>query len=169
VKTALQTAGLVRRRKKPGSHRKRRPRRPLPGMTLHIDGSEHRWFGDERYYERNEYIAEFNSRFTVTAAQKGRAFVRARRKELDWIFSMQHERTVNNDNTLTLENRVFQLDKTRWRNTLAGQTVVVHEHLDSRMSIRYGPHVIAQYAADQLPPQAPKRRGTPRLPTGRAA
>ena len=51
VKTALQEAGLVERRKKRGSHRKRRPRRPLPGMMLHIDGSEHRWFGDERYYE----------------------------------------------------------------------------------------------------------------------
>src|SRR5689334_3284527 len=51
VKTALQTAGLVKRRKKPGSHRKRRPRRPLPGMMLHIDGSEHRWFQDGRYYE----------------------------------------------------------------------------------------------------------------------
>ena len=40
------------------------------------------------------------------------------RKDLDWIFSIQHERTVNNDNTLVLENRVFQLDKTRWRDTL---------------------------------------------------
>jgi len=49
VKTALQEAGLVERRKKRGSHRKRRPRRALPGMLLHIDGSEHRWFGDERY------------------------------------------------------------------------------------------------------------------------
>jgi transposase len=36
VKTALQTAGLVKKRKKPGSHRKRRPRKPLPGMMLHI-------------------------------------------------------------------------------------------------------------------------------------
>ena len=51
VKTALQEAGLVERRKKPGSHRKRRPRRPLPGMMLHIDGSDHRWFGDDRRYE----------------------------------------------------------------------------------------------------------------------
>jgi len=291
VKTALQTAGLVKRRKKPGSHRKRRPRRPMPGMMLHIDGSEHRWFGDERCYElivvlddatseiyyaqlveaestrtvmaalrevvetkglfcslysdraghffvtpkrgervdpsrptqvgralqelgikmiaayspqargrsernfgtwqgrlpqelrvrgikdldqaneflRTEYMAECNQRFMVSAAQKGSAFVRAQRKDLDWIFSVQHERTVNNDNTLTLENRIFQLNKTRWRNTLAGQTVIVHEHLDGRLSIRYGPNVIAQYAADQLPPQAPKRRGTPRLPTGRAA
>jgi transposase len=291
VKTALQTAGLVKRRKKPGSHRKRRARRPLPGMMLHIDGSEHRWFGDERYYElivimddatseiyyaqlveaestrtvmaalrevietrglfcslysdraghffvtpkhgervdpsrrtqvgralqdlgvrmiaayspqargrseRNfgtwqgrlpqelrvrgisdleraneflgtEYVAEFNGRFTVSAAEKGSAFVRARRKDLDWIFSLQHERTVNQDNTISLENRVFQLEKTRWRNTLAGQTVIVHEHLDGRVSIRYGPHVIAQYAKDELPPQAPKRRGTPKLPIGRAA
>jgi hypothetical protein len=48
VKTALQTAGLVKRRKKPGSHRKRRPRRALPGMMLHIDGSDHAWFQDER-------------------------------------------------------------------------------------------------------------------------
>ncbi len=32
-------------------HRKRRPRRPLPGMMLHIDGSRHRWFQDERWYD----------------------------------------------------------------------------------------------------------------------
>jgi transposase len=51
VKTALQEAGLVERRKKRGSHRKRRPRRPLPGMMLHIDASEHAWFQDERKYE----------------------------------------------------------------------------------------------------------------------
>ena len=50
VKTALQEAGLVTRRKKRGSHRKRRPRRALPGMMLHIDGSEHRWFQDDRSY-----------------------------------------------------------------------------------------------------------------------
>lgn len=291
VKTALQTAGFVKKRKKPGSHRKRRPRRALPGMMLHIDGSEHRWFQDNRYYElivilddatsqiyyaqlveaegtrtvmaalrevietrglfcslysdraghffvtpkrgervdmsrptqvgralqelgvkmiaayspqargrsersfgtwqgrlpqelrlrgitdlekaneflRTRYIAEFNNKFAVTAAQKGSAFVRIRRKDLDWIFSVQHERTVNNDNTVTVANRTFQLDQTRWRNTLAGQTVVVHEHLDGRMSIRYGPHLIAQYVSDHLPPQAPRRRGTPRLPIGKAA
>ena len=116
---------------------------------------------------RGEYVAEFNRRFTVNAAQKGSAFVRGRRKDLDWIFSVQHERTVNQDNTISVENRAFQLEKTRWRNTLAGQTVTVHEHLDGRVSIRYGPHVIAQYASDELPPQAPKRRGTPRLPDGR--
>jgi transposase len=51
VKQALQGAGLVVRRKKCGSHRRRRPRRPLAGMMLHIDGSKHRWFQDARYYD----------------------------------------------------------------------------------------------------------------------
>lgn len=284
VKKALQEAGLIAKRNKPGSHRKRRPRRPLPGMMLHIDGSQHRWFQDERYYElivilddatsevyyaqlveaestrtvmaalrevietkgvfcslysdraghffvtsretgkvdatrmtqvgralqelgvkmipayspqargrmersygtwqgrlpqelrlrgittlekaneflRTEYIAEFNRRFAVTAAQKGTAFVKLKRRDLDWIFSIQHERTVNQDNTVVLDNRVYQLEKTRWRNTLARQTVVIHEHLDGRTSLRYGPHLIAQYAPTQLPPQGSRRRQSPR-------
>lgn len=116
-----------------------------------------------------EYVAEFNRRFTVSAAEKGSAFVRSRRNDLDWIFSLQHERTVNQDNTISVENRVFQIDKTRWRHTLAEQTVIVHEHLDRRVSIRYGPHVVAQYASDQLPPPTSKRRGTARLPMARKA
>ena len=291
VKTALQEAGLVERRKKRGSHRKRRPRRPLPGMMLHIDASEHRWFQDDRKYElivilddatseiyyaqlvesestrsmlralrevvetrgvfcslysdraahffvtpragekvdptrvtqvgralqelgikmipayspqargrsersfgtwqgrlpqelrlrgitgieqaneflRQEYIAEFNERFSVTAQQKGTAFVRSRRRDLDVVFSLQQERTVNQDNTVQLDNRVFQIEKTRWRNTLAGTTVRVHEHLDGRTSIRYGPHLVAEYGPELMPPQAPRKRGTPRPPFGAAA
>ncbi len=33
------------------THRRRRPRRPLPGLLLHIDGSKHRSFQDDRYYD----------------------------------------------------------------------------------------------------------------------
>jgi transposase len=285
VKTVLQEAGFVRKRKKPGSHRKRRPRRPLPGMMLHIDGSKHRWFGDARQYElivvlddanseiyyaqlmesestrtvmmalrevverkgvfcslysdraghffvtpkrgeridpsrptqvgralqelgirmipayspqargrmersygtwqgrlpqelrlrgitdlnkaneflRTEYIAEFNSKFTEKAAQKGTAFVRLHRRDLDWIFSVQQERTVNRDNTVLLGSRVLQLEKTRWKDTLAGQTIIVHEHLDGRVSIRFGPHVIAEYTGNGLPLPSPRRKHTAKL------
>jgi transposase len=48
VKAALQGAGLVARRKRRGKHRRRRERRPLSGMLLHIDGSTHAWLGPER-------------------------------------------------------------------------------------------------------------------------
>ena len=51
VKLVLQGAGLVTKRKPRGVHRKRRERRPLPGMLLHIDGSEHRWFEHDRWYD----------------------------------------------------------------------------------------------------------------------
>src|ERR1700680_769694 len=51
VKGVLQGAGLIAQGRKRGPHRQRRPRRPLPGMLLHIDGSEHRWFQDERWYD----------------------------------------------------------------------------------------------------------------------
>ncbi len=51
VKLALQGAGLVKKGRKRGVHRKRRPRRPLQGMLLHLDGSEHRWFQDDRWYD----------------------------------------------------------------------------------------------------------------------
>jgi transposase len=45
VKTALQMAGLVAKSRKRGKHRKKRPRKPLPGMMLHVDGSTHAWLG----------------------------------------------------------------------------------------------------------------------------
>src|SRR3989442_4591067 len=51
VKQALQGAGLVKPSRKRGVHRKRRPRRPLPGMLLHIDASKHQWFCDHRWYD----------------------------------------------------------------------------------------------------------------------
>src|SRR3984893_11169794 len=50
VKKALQGAGLVRAQRQRGVHRRRRERRALPGMLLHIDGSRHQWFQDDRWY-----------------------------------------------------------------------------------------------------------------------
>jgi len=43
TKLTLHAAGLVRRAAKRSAHRKKRARRPLPGMMLHQDGSRHVW------------------------------------------------------------------------------------------------------------------------------
>jgi len=51
TKSLLQKSGLVAREPKRGRHRKKRERRPLSGMLLHIDGSEHQWFQDGRWYD----------------------------------------------------------------------------------------------------------------------
>jgi transposase len=267
VKSALQGAGLVKPRRKRGKHRKRRPRRPLPGMLLHIDASQHRWFCDDRWYDllvimddatseiyyaqlveeestrtvmtalravieekglfcalysdrashffvtpktgepvdhhrvtqvgralrelgiqlipayspqargrsergfgtwqgrlpqelrlrqittvaaanqflRDSYIQEFNARFMVKAAERGTAFVPLRRKDLHLVFSLHHERVVARDNTVSFANRVWQLERTKLRGTLAGCRVTMHEHLDDTFSITYGPHVVGRY------------------------
>ncbi len=51
VKKALQESGLVAKGKRRGPHRKRRPRRPLKGMLLHLDGSKHRWLPGKGYQD----------------------------------------------------------------------------------------------------------------------
>src|SRR5207245_3433136 len=53
---------------------------------------------------RQHYIGEFNRRFQVEAAQPGSAFVPYRGKDLERIFSLQFERTVNRDNTVSFQN-----------------------------------------------------------------
>jgi transposase len=272
VKSALHGAGLVARQRQRGVHRKRRARRPLPGMLLHIDGSHHRWFQDERWYDlivilddasseiyyaqlteeestltvmaglkeviehkgvfcalysdrgshfwhtpkaggkidphrvtqvgralrelgvqmipayspqargrsernfgtwqgrlpqelrlrgirtlqeanrflREHYIAEFNTRFQVPAAQRGSAFVRRSSRDLDLIFALQFERTVNRDNTVSIQNLRLQIEPVRWRATLAGCTVTVHQHLDGTFSITHGPQRLGHYDAQGL-------------------
>src|SRR5712691_10149794 len=269
VKLALQGAGLVARERKRGVHRKRRERRPLPGMLLHIDGSRHRWFQDERWYDllvilddatseiyyaqlveeestltvmaglkeviarqgvfcalysdrgshfwltpkvggkvdphrltqvgralrelgiqmipayspqargrsernfgtwqgrlpqelrlqgidsvekaneflRDHYIAEFNRRFQVRAAERGTAFLPRRGQNLDLIFSLQFERAVNRDNTVSFQQLSLQIEAVRWRATLAGCTVRVHQHLDGTLTITHGPQRLGRYSA----------------------
>ena len=51
VYAALTGAGLIAKKRRRAPHRRRRERRPMPGMMLHIDGSKHRWFQDDRWYD----------------------------------------------------------------------------------------------------------------------
>ncbi len=48
TKTFLYSKGLLERAKRRGAHRRKRPRRPLPGMLLHQDASRHAWLGGQR-------------------------------------------------------------------------------------------------------------------------
>jgi transposase len=94
---------------------------------------------------RERYIPQFNAQFSVAAAEKGTAFRRPSRSDLNWIFTVQTERVVAKDNTVAMGSRHWQIEKTRFRHTLAGSTVTIHEHLDRTVSIRYGPHVVGRY------------------------
>jgi hypothetical protein len=43
TKNTLRAAGKVKKAKRRGAHRRKRPRRPMVGMMLHQDGSSHQW------------------------------------------------------------------------------------------------------------------------------
>ena len=47
TKLHLQWAGVVAKAPRKGAHRRKRERRPLPGMMLHQDGSRHEWLEGE--------------------------------------------------------------------------------------------------------------------------
>lgn len=49
TKQVLQHAGLVTLARKRGAHRRKRPRKALPGMMLHQDGSQHYWVPEEEW------------------------------------------------------------------------------------------------------------------------
>jgi transposase len=52
TRLSLQSAGLVRPAPRRSAHRKKRPRRPLPGMMLHQDASRFAWLPeDARQYD----------------------------------------------------------------------------------------------------------------------
>jgi hypothetical protein len=66
------------------------------------------------------YIAAFNEKFAVAAAEKGTAFRRTTPSDLDWIFAVQTERVVAKDNTVAITDRNWQFEKSRFRSCLAG-------------------------------------------------
>ena len=68
--------------------------------------------------------------------------------DLDSIFSQQYERIVNRDNTVEVERRVLQIEKTKWRGTLAGCRVHVARHIDGSWSVVLRPHLLGRYPAE---------------------
>jgi transposase len=271
VKTLLQGAGLVAKDRPRKKHRKRRDRKPLKGMMLHIDGSHHQWFGDDRWHDlivilddatgeiyyaqlveaestgsimtairkviekegvfcslysdrashffrtakagepvekqsltqvgralrelsirlipsyspqargrsersfrtwqgrlpqelrireitdveeankflKRAYIREFNRKFAVQACEPNEsAFVPCTRTDLDRIFSIQTERTVNRDNTVKYNNLTLQIDRQSWRRSMDGCRVTVYQHLNGVITIGFGPQELGRYSAD---------------------
>lgn len=100
---------------------------------------------------RESYIDEFNQRFAVAPTQPGHAFLPLRGKNLDLIFALHHERTVDHDNTGRVGPCILQIEKTHWRDTLAHSRVTVYGHLDGTWSVGYGPHLVGRYNREGVP------------------
>src|SRR5947199_8174287 len=58
---------------------------------------------------------------------------------------------VGKYNTVAMGERMWPIAKSRFRSSLAGCTVTIHEHLDGRVSLRYGPHVVGRFNSHGQP------------------
>ena len=105
----------------------------------------------EAAFLRQDCIAEFNRRFQVRPGQRGNAFVPCRTRDRERVFSLQFDRSVNRDNTVSLPNLSLQIERERCRATLAGCQVVVHQHLNGTLSLTHGPHCLGRYDATGAP------------------
>jgi transposase InsO family protein len=108
---------------------------------------------------RNDWIAMHDASFSVKAEQAGTAFLPYTGTELAKIFSQQHDRVVNNDNTVRYDNRCLQIPKQTFRFSLARCRVLVCEHLDQTISVHYGHHVLGHYdaAGQRIRPSMPSK------------
>src|SRR6202035_3558769 len=72
--------------------------------------------------------------------QRGNAFVPCRSRDLERIFSLQFERSVNRDNTVSFQNLSLQIERVRWRSTLAAQRCYSVEQGKGNCPLPLQPH-----------------------------
>jgi transposase InsO family protein len=104
------------------------------------------------------FIPWHNRHLTVPAQEPGSAFVPASGADLDEILSVQHERIIQNDNTVTLGNLKLQIEPVQWRASFAKSRVKVCQHLDGRISVRLGPRMLGWFNDQGQPRQAGTRK-----------
>jgi hypothetical protein len=95
-----------------------------------------------------EFIRSFNRRFTVRPRVPEAAFVPMAGIDLDLLLSIQHERTVKNDNTVQFLGTILQLPSTRARHHYARCPVLVHEMTKGTLAVTYQGSLVAEYTTD---------------------
>jgi len=109
--------------------------------------------GIRDYAEANRYldkhfVPDFNGRFTVEPAQPESAFVSVTGMDLELLLSIQHERIVQRDNTVSFEARTLQLPPSRERMHFVRCPVLVHELLDGMLAVSYQGRLLARFTAE---------------------
>lgn len=99
-------------------------------------------------YLQHRFVADFNRRFTVEAAQAASAFVPLVGVDLELLLSTQHRRTVNNDSTVAFNTLSLQLPRTAERAHYVRCEVTVHEFPEGPLGISYQGRLLARYGRD---------------------
>jgi len=96
---------------------------------------------------RESYMADYNKRFAIAAAQEGSAFVADTAQAWREILCVQEDRTVGQDNTVKWQRLSLQLPPSRLRAHFVRATVRVHAYPAGELAVYWGPHRLADYDA----------------------
>jgi hypothetical protein len=96
-------------------------------------------------YLHERFIPDFNTQFSRPPLEPDSAFVPLDGFDLEQVLCHEEERTVGQDNTVTLLGVVLQIEKQKHRRTCAGLRVLARRHLNGRFSVWLGPHCVGSY------------------------
>ncbi len=105
-------------------------------------------------YLTQRFLPEYNATFARPPVDPASAFVPLGRVDLDQILCHEEERTVSQDNIVTLDRVALQLAKQPGRRTCAGLRVLVRRHPDGRHSLWRGTRCLGRYDARGRPLRA---------------
>ena len=111
-------------------------------------------------YLENTFLPDFNRRFTVEPQQKENAFVHLLGFDLDLLLSVQHERVVRNDNTVSFKKMILQIPSSRQRPHYVRCPVLVHEFIDGTLGISFQGQLLIRYSmnGDLLVKKEPRQK-----------
>lgn len=112
--------------------------------------------GIKSYERANVYLnktfwPKFNKLFTVKPAQAETTFVPLAGLNLKLLLSIQEQRIVRNDNTITYNNVILQIPQRPERIHFVRCPVTVHEFPDGTLGISYQDKLLGQYQKDGKP------------------
>ncbi len=96
-------------------------------------------------YLREQFVADYNARFAVPAAEEGSAFIPYAGRPLEDILCTQESRQVGRDNCVIWKGLSLQIPPQRHRHHYVKASVRVHEYPDGHLAIFDGPSCLARF------------------------
>jgi transposase len=115
-------------------------------------------------YLIERFIPDYNAEFARPPADPASAFEALHGADLDSVLCHEEERTVGQDNVVTLADVPLQLAKQPGRRSCAGLRVTVRRDLEGRHSVWQGTRCLGRYDGTGRPLSTP---GAPRPKNGR--
>lgn len=109
-------------------------------------------------YLKKIFIPKFNRQFTVEPSQSESAFVPLVGIDLKLLISVQHQRIVRNDNTVTYKNVILQIPETDHRIHYVRCPVTIHEFPQGTLGVSYQGKLLEEYHKDGQSVQPRKKK-----------